>query len=405
MTYICTKGGEQMNQIIPQLIKKEAKRQCGFVNLIASENITSKNVMAALGSCLNNKYAEGYPGARYYGGCEVVDEVESYCQTLAKQLFNAEYANVQPHSGSQANAAAYMAVLKPGDTILSMSLDAGGHLTHGAKASQQGQIYKIVNYGLDANGVLDYAAIAKLAKEHKPKLIVAGGSAYSLVIDFARIAKVAKTAGALFMVDMAHFAGLVAAGLYPSPCECADIVTATTHKTLRGPRGGLILAKAEHAKTLDKAVFPGIQGGPLMHVIAAKAVCFEEALQPTFKKYMQDVINNTAYLCKGLQDRGLKIISGGTQTHLFLVDLTDAPKNGHAVQEELKTHKIIVNKNKIFGDKRPATETSGIRIGLPFITNFKKVDKNAIDELADIIAGVILDKPVPQPKILSRIFK
>ena len=392
--------------MIERLIKKEEKRQNSKINLIASENLASRAVMAAMGTCLTNKYAEGYPGARYYGGCEVVDEVEDYARTLCKKVFNAEHANVQPHCGSSANMAVYLALLKPGDTILSMSLDAGGHLTHGAKVSFSGKIYNIISYGLDADGVLDYLTLEKLAKEHKPKLIIAGGSAYSLIIDFERISKIAKSIGAYFMVDMAHFAGLVAAGLYPNPCDIADVVTSTTHKTLRGPRGGIILCKAQYAKAIDSAVFPGIQGGPLMNIIASKAICFEEALQPTFKKYIQDVINNTAYLCNGLKAAGIKILSGGTQTHLFLVDLTDTKKSGKQVQEELENHfGIIVNKNKIQGDKRTAVETSGIRIGLPFITNFRKVDKNALDELRDIIVSVILDKPAPKIKVLNRIFK
>jgi glycine hydroxymethyltransferase len=392
--------------MIDKLIVKEEKRQNSKINLIASENLASAAVMRAMGSCLTNKYAEGYPGARYYGGCEVVDEVEEHARTLAKKLFNADHANVQPHCGSSANMAVYMAMLKPGDTILSMSLDAGGHLTHGAKVSFSGKLYNIVPYGLDADGFLDYAGIEELAKKHKPKLIVAGGSAYSLIIDFERIAKVAKSVGALFMVDMAHFAGLVAAGLYPNPMEHADIVTSTTHKTLRGPRGGLILCKAEHAKAIDSAVFPGIQGGPLMNIIAAKAVCFEEALLPTYKHYIQNVINNTHYLCHGLKAAGIKIMSGGTETHLFLVDLTDTEKSGKVVQEELQSKfNVIVNKNKIQGDKRTAVETSGIRIGLPFITNFKKLDKNALDELCAIITHVIKGTPEPKIKYLRKIFK
>jgi glycine hydroxymethyltransferase len=262
-----------------------------------------------------------------------------------------------------------------------------------------------VHYGLDENGVLYYAEIERLAKQHKPKMIVTGGSAYSLVIDFERIAKIAKEVGAVFLVDMAHFAGLVAAGLHPNPCDYADIVTSTTHKTLRGPRGGLILCREQYAKAIDKAMFPGIQGGPLMNVIAAKAVCFEEALHPSFKKYQQDVIDNTKYLCEGLKEAGLKIMSGGTQTHVFLIDLTDSKKSGRQVQDELAKHNIVVNKNKIQGDKRSAVETSGIRIGLPFITNFKKVNKNALDELRDIIVAVVKDEPVPEGKILRKIFR
>jgi glycine hydroxymethyltransferase len=392
--------------VIEKLIKAEEKRQFSKINLIASENLASQAVMSAMGTCLTNKYAEGYPGARYYGGCEVVDKVEQHAINMAKKLFNAEHANVQPHCGSSANMAAYMAVIKPGDTILAMGLDSGGHLTHGAKVNFSGQLYNIVPYGMDEKGVLDYAGIEKLAKQHKPKIIVAGGSAYSLVIDFARIAKVAKDVGAVFMVDMAHFAGLVAAGLHPNPCEFADIVTSTTHKTLRGPRGGLILCRQEFAKAIDKAIFPGIQGGPLMNVIASKAICFEEAMHPGFKKYQQDVIDNAKYLSEQLKEAGIKIISGGTQTHLFLVDLTGCVKSGKQVQDELEEkYNVVVNKNKIQGDTRSAVETSGIRIGLPFITNFKKVNKNALDELCAIIVSVIKDTPAPQVKILNKIFR
>jgi glycine hydroxymethyltransferase len=391
---------------IKELIERENKRQRQKINMIASENFASKNVMAACGSCLTNKYSEGYPNARYYAGQENTDAVESYAIDLAKKIFGAEHANVQPHSGSQANQAAYFAILKPQDTILSMSLDAGGHLTHGAKPTQTGQVYNIVQYGLDEKGLLDYDQIEKLAKQHKPKLIVAGGSAYAMIIDFERISKIAKSVGAFFMVDMAHFAGLVAANLYPNPCKFADIVTSTTHKTLRGPRGGLILCRGELAKQIDKAVFPGIQGGPFMHIIAAKAVCFEEALQPSYKIYMQNVVKNTAYLCNKLQKAGIKMVGGGTETHLFLVDLTETQKSGKQVQEELEQKfKIVVNKNKIFNDKRGATETSGIRVGLAFITNFKKLDKNALDELADIFTHVILGKPEPKIKYLKRVFK
>jgi glycine hydroxymethyltransferase len=392
--------------MIKELIKKEELRQRRCINMIASENRASQAIMDACGSVFTNKYAEGYPSARYYAGNENADAVENYARDLAKKLFNAEHANVQPHSGSQANQAAYMAVLKAGDTILSMSLDAGGHLTHGAKVSQSGQIYKIVNYGLDQNGVLDYAQIEKLAKEHKPKLIVAGGSAYSLIIDFARIKKAADAVGALFMVDMAHFAGLVAVGLYPKPTESAGIGTSTTHNTLRGPRGGLILCRSALAPAIDKAVFPGIQGGPFINVIAGKAICFEEASQPMFKTYIQNVVNNTAYLCKTLQDAGVKMISGGTQSHLFLIDLTKTEKSGKAVQEELESKfNIVVNKNKIFNDPRNATETSGIRVGLAFITNFRGLNKCALDELGDIFKHVILGTPAPTIKHLKKIFK
>ena len=391
---------------IQELIKKEYKRQWSKINLIASENIASKNVMRAMGSCLTNKYAEGYPGARYYSGCEVVDEVENYCRDLACKLFEADHANVQPHCGSSANMAVYFGLLKPGDTILSMSLDAGGHLTHGAKVSFSGKIYNVVNYGLDAKGILDYKNLEKLAKEHKPQIIVAGCSAYSLVIDFERIAKVAKSVGAYFMVDMAHFAGLVAAGLYPNPMKWADVVTTTTHKTLRGPRGGMILCKEEFAKAIDKAVFPGSQGGPLMHVIAAKAVCLEEAFTKEYRRYMEKVAQNANYLCEELKKAGIKIISDKTETHLFLIDLRDTTKSGRQVQDELEQKfGIVTNKNKIQGDPRTAVETSGVRIGLPFITNLKKVDRRVLDEIKDCIVSVIMDKPEPVLKYIPKIFK
>jgi len=389
-----------------KLIKREEKRQFSKINMIASENIASRDVMRATGSCLTNKYAEGYPGKRYYAGNEITDRIEEYAIDLAKKLFFADHANVQPHSGSQANAAAYMAVLEPGDTVLMMSLDAGGHLTHGAKVNFSGKTYNVVPYGLDENGVINYAEIEALAKKHKPKLIQAGSTAYALQIDFERISKVAKSVDAVFMVDMAHIAGLVAADLHPNPCLWADIVTTTTHKTLRGPRGGLILCKEAFAKAIDKAVFPGLQGGPFMNVIAAKAVCFEEALQPNFKGYIKNVIDNTAYLCKGLQEKGIKMVGGGTETHLFLVDLTDCSKTGIQVRDELdQKFNVVVNQNKIFGDKRSAMETSGIRVGLPFITNFKKVDKNALDELRDIFVHVIKGGPEPKIKVLKKIFK
>jgi glycine hydroxymethyltransferase len=392
--------------IVEKLIKKEEKRQRSKVNLIASENLTSPAIMRAMGSVLTNKYAEGYPGARYYGGCEIVDEIENHAIEMAKKLFGAEHANVQPHSGSTANMAAYMAVLQPGDTILAMHLDSGGHLTHGAKVNFSGKLYNIVPYGLDENGVLDYKGIEELAKKHKPKLIQSGYTAYSLQIDFERLSKIAKDVGAIFMVDMAHIAGLVATGHHPSPVPHADIVTSTTHKTLRGPRGGLILCKSEYAKAIDKVIMPGIQGGPLMSVVGAKAICFEEALQPSFKKYIGDVVANTAYLCNGLKEAGLKIVSGGTQNHLFMIDLSDTQKSGKQVQEELDAkYGIVCNKNKIQGDKRSAVETSGIRIGLPFITNFKKVNKNALDELKDIIVAVVKDTPVPEGKLLKKIFR
>jgi glycine hydroxymethyltransferase len=391
---------------IEKLIKEEDKRQWHKINLIASENIASRNIMNAMGSCLTNKYAEGYPGARYYSGCETVDKVENYCREQACKVFEADHANVQPHCGSSANMAVYFALLKQGDTILSMSLDAGGHLTHGAPVSFSGKLYNIVNYGLDKNGVLDYAQIETLAKEHKPKIIVAGCSAYSLIIDFERIAKVAKEVGAYFMVDMAHFAGLVAAGFYPNPMKWADIVTTTTHKTLRGPRGGMILCKKEYAKAIDKAIFPCCQGGPLIHIIAAKAVCLEEAQSPDYKIYIDKVLKNTKYLCDALKKEGIEIISNGTETHLFLIDLRNTKKSGQQVQDELENkYGIVTNKNKIQDDPRSAQETSGVRIGLPFITNLKKVDHNILNEIKDCIVSVILDKPAPVLKYIPKVFR
>lgn len=394
--------------IIEKLIKEEEKRQFSKINLIASENLASHAVMQAMGSCLTNKYAEGYPGARYYGGCEIVDQVETHAIDLAKQLFDAEHANVQPHCGSAANMAVYMAMLQPGDTVLALDFSAGGHLTHGAKVNFSGKLYNIVPYGLNENGVLDYDGIEKLAKQHKPKMIQAGSTAYSLIFDIERIAKIAKSVGALFLFDMAHVAGLVAAGLHPNPCAHADFVTSTTHKTLRGPRGGLILCKKEYAQAIDKCIMPGIQGGPLMHVIAAKAVCFEEAMHPSFKKYQQDVIDNARYLCEGLKEAGIKIVSNGTQTHLFSIDLiaTGCKKSGKEVEDELnKKYNIVVNRNKVPGDTRGPLHASGIRIGVPFITNFKKVNKNALDELRDILVAVIFEKEPPKIKILNKIFK
>jgi glycine hydroxymethyltransferase len=391
---------------IERLIKEENKRQWHKINLIASENIASHRIMNAMGSCLTNKYAEGYPDARYYSGCETVDKVENYCRELACKVFGAEHANVQPHCGSGANMAVYFATIKPGDTILSMSLDAGGHLTHGAAVSFSGKLYNIINYGLDKDGILDYAGIEKLAKEHKPQIILAGGSAYSLIIDFERIQKIAKDVGAIFMVDMAHFAGLVAAGLHPNPVQYADIVTTTTHKTLRGPRGGMILCKKEYAKAIDKAIFPGCQGGPLMNIIAAKAVCLEEALNPEYKCYIDKVIKNTNYLCEALKKEGIEIISGKTETHLFLIDLRKTKKSGEQVQNELEAKfGIVTNKNKIQDDPRSAKETSGVRIGLAFITNLKKVDHNILDEIRDCIVSVVLDKPAPVLKYIPRVFK
>ncbi len=352
-------------------MQAEVVRQEEHIELIASENYASPRVMEAQGSVLTNKYAEGYPGKRYYGGCEYVDKAEQLAIDRVKQLFGADYANVQPHSGSQANAAVYMALLNPGDTILGMSLAHGGHLTHGAKVNFSGKIYNAVQYGLDvATGEIDYAQVEALALEHKPRMIVAGFSAYSRVVDWQRFRVIADKVGAYLFVDMAHVAGLVAAGVYPSPVQIADITTSTTHKTLRGPRGGIILAKAnpDIEKKLNSMIFPGIQGGPLMHVIAAKAVAFKEALQPEFKVYQAQVVANARVMAKVLIERGYKVVSGGTDNHLFLVDLTGKEISGKEAEEALGAANITVNKNSVPNDPRSPFVTSGIRIGTPAVT-------------------------------------
>ena len=354
-----------------QAIASEARRQEDHIELIASENYVSPRVLEAQGSILTNKYAEGYPSKRYYGGCENVDVVEELAIARAKQLFSADYANVQPHSGSQANAAAMMALLNPGDTVLGMSLSHGGHLTHGSSVSFSGKFYHAVQYGVDAEtGLIDYDAVQALATTHRPKLIIAGFSAYSQILDWERFREIADSVGAYLMADMAHVAGLVAAGLYPSPIPYADVVTTTTHKTLRGPRGGLILAKANEAleKKLNSAVFPGMQGGPLMHVIAGKAVAFAEALQPEFKQYQQQVINNAKMMAEVLQQRGYRIVSGGTENHLLLVDLIDKNITGKDADAALGRANITVNKNTVPNDPRSPFVTSGLRLGTPAVT-------------------------------------
>ncbi len=350
---------------------KERVRQEDHIELIASENYTSPQVMAAQGSCLTNKYAEGYPGKRYYGGCEYVDIVESLAIERARALFGADYANVQPHSGSQANAATYLALINPGDTILGMSLAHGGHLTHGAKVNFSGRIFHAVSYGVDPQtGLIDYDEIARLAREHKPRVIMGGFSAYSRVIDWTRFREIADEVGAYLVVDMAHVAGLVATGLYPSPVGIADVTTSTTHKTLRGPRGGLILARAnpDIEKRLNSLIFPGTQGGPLMHVIAAKAVAFAEALRPEFQSYQQQVVRNAQAMADTLMSRGFKVVSGGTDNHLMLVDLIDRPVTGKEAEEALGRAHITVNKNAVPNDPRSPFVTSGIRLGTPAIT-------------------------------------
>jgi glycine hydroxymethyltransferase len=356
---------------IASAIAEEAERQEDHIELIASENYASPRVMEAQGSVLTNKYAEGYPHKRYYGGCEYVDKVEVLAIERAKALFGADYANVQPHSGSQANAAAYLALLNPGDTILGMSLDAGGHLTHGAAPNFSGKVYKAVQYGLDnATGEVDYAQMEQLAREHRPKLLIGGFSAYSRTLDWARFRAIADSVGAYLLVDMAHVAGLVAAGVYPSPIPHADVVTSTTHKTLRGPRGGIILARSnpDIEKKLNSALFPGSQGGPLMHVIAAKAVCFKEALAPEFRVYQQQVLTNARVMATGFQKRGYNVVSGGTDNHLFLLDLVAKGITGKDADAALGRAFITVNKNAVPNDPRSPFVTSGLRIGTPAVT-------------------------------------
>jgi len=352
-----------------EVIRAETQRLSGQLEMIASENLPSLAVMEAEGSPLMAKYAEGYPGARYYGGCQFVDRAEDLARERLKMLFGAEYANVQPHSGTQANMAVYFAVLKPGDTILSMNLAHGGHLSHGSPVNFSGQLYRIVHYGVSRETeTIDYEEVRRLAREHRPKMILAGASAYPRVIDFEAFARIAEEVGAYFMVDMAHIAGLVAAGIHPSPVSYADFVTSTTHKTLRGPRGGFILARERYAKLLDKTVFPGIQGGPHMNIIAAKAVCFKEALSPEFKSYQQQVVANARRLAEVLSAEGFRLVSGGTDNHLLLVDLTPQGLTGAEAEELLAEAGITVNKNAIPFDPRPARVTSGIRIGTPAVT-------------------------------------
>jgi glycine hydroxymethyltransferase len=374
-------------------IEKERRRQEEHIELIASENYTSPRVMQAQGSVLTNKYAEGYPGKRYYGGCEYVDIAEQLAIDRLKQLFGADYANVQPHSGSQANAAVYFALLNPGDTILGMSLDHGGHLTHGAKVNFSGKIFNAFQYGLDANtGEIDYAQVERLAKEHKPKMIVAGFSAYSRVIDWQRFRDIADSVGAYLFVDMAHVAGLVAAGVYPSPVQIADVTTSTTHKTLRGPRGGLILARAnpEIEKKLQSLVFPGTQGGPLMHVIAAKAVAFKEALEPEFKDYARQIVANARAMAQVIMQRGYDVVSGGTDNHLFLISLIKQGITGKAADAALGAANITVNKNTVPNDPQSPFVTSGLRIGTPAVTTrgFKEAE---VKQLAHWMCDVLDD--------------
>ena len=369
---------------VADAMQLELDRQKRNIELIASENIVSPAVMAAMGSVLTNKYAEGYPAKRYYGGCECVDIVENIAIERAKQLFGAEHVNVQPHSGSQANFAVYNAFLKPGDTVIGMSLDCGGHLTHGSPANLSGKLYNFVPYGVTEEGFIDYDELERLACEVKPKLIVAGASAYPRTIDFRRIGKIAKLAGSLFMVDMAHIAGLVAAELHESPVPFADFVTTTTHKTLRGPRGGMILCKEEYAKEIDKAIFPGSQGGPLMHVIAGKAVCFGEALKPEFKAYQEQIVKNAKALASALLEKGFNLVSGGTDNHLMLVDLRPFSITGKELDKRLDTVYITVNKNAIPNDPEKFFITSGVRIGTAAVTSRGLVEEDMV-KIAQLI--------------------
>ena len=375
---------------VAQAILDEQARQNSHIELIASENWVSKAVMAAMGSVLTNKYAEGYPGKRYYGGCGCVDVVEDLARERAKKLFGCDYVNVQPHSGAQANMAVQFAILNPGDTIMGMNLDHGGHLTHGSPANMSGKYFKVVPYGVNDDGFLDYDKMEELALECKPKMIIAGASAYARTIDFKRIREICDKVDAVMMVDIAHIAGLVAAGLHPSPFPYADVVTTTTHKTLRGPRGGMILANQAAADkyNFNKAVFPGIQGGPLMHVIAAKAVCFEEALSDDFKVYQQNIVNNAQALCKGLLSRDIDIVSGGTDNHLMLVDLKKYNLTGKQVEKWLDEAHITCNKNTIPNDPQSPFVTSGIRLGTPAVTS-RGMNEEDMDKIAEAIAAVI----------------
>ena len=375
---------------IADAIQAEMERQNSHLELIASENWVSKAVMAAMGSPLTNKYAEGYPGKRYYGGCQCVDVVEDLARERAKKLFGCDYANVQPHSGAQANLAVFFAMLEPGDKVMGMNLDHGGHLTHGSPVNISGKYFNVVSYGVNDEGVIDYDKVREIAVKEKPKMIIAGASAYARIIDFKKFREIADEVGAYLMVDMAHIAGLVAAGLHPSPIPYADVVTTTTHKTLRGPRGGMILCNKEAAEkyNFNKAIFPGTQGGPLMHVIAAKAVCFKEALSDDFKVYQQGIIDNAQALCHGLMERGIKIVSGGTDNHLMLVDLTNFDLTGKAVEKLLDAAHITCNKNTIPNDPKSPFVTSGVRLGTPAVTS-RGMNTEDMDRIAEAIALVI----------------
>ena len=394
---------EKYDSEVGQAMDKELKRQQRNLELIASENIVSPAVMAAMGSILTNKYAEGYPGKRYYGGCEFVDIVEDIARKRACELFGAEHANVQPHSGAQANMAVYFAFLKPGDTVMGMNLSEGGHLTHGSPVNMSGSYYNFVEYGVDAETHrIDYDKLQAQAKEVKPKMIVAGASAYARIIDFKRLREIADEVGAMLMVDMAHIAGLVAAGVHPNPVEWADIVTTTTHKTLRGPRGGLILCKEEYAKAIDKAIFPGIQGGPLMHVIAGKAVCLGEALKPEFKEYGKKVVENAQALANGLTKRGVNLVSGGTDNHLMLIDLSGTELTGKELEHRLDEVYITANKNTVPNEQRSPFVTSGVRLGTPAVTT-RGLTVEDMDQIAECISLAINDFDANADKIRSMV--
>jgi len=383
---------EQLRRVDPDVylaLEKEKAREREKIVLIASENYASQAVMEAQGSIFTNKYAEGYPGRRYYGGCEYADEVETLAITRAQELFGADHVNVQPHSGSQANMAVYLSFLKPGDTILGMSLNHGGHLSHGASVNFSGHLFRSVTYGVDSKtGYIDYNELGRIAREHKPRMIIAGASAYSRILDFKAFSDISREVGAFFMADIAHIAGLIAAGIHPSPIRYADFVTTTTHKTLRGPRGGMIMCKSAHARAIDKMIFPGIQGGPLVHVIAAKAVALKEALSAEFRTYQQQVVRNAQELAQELSARGFKIFSGGTDNHLMLVDLTGENITGKEAEEALDSAGITVNKNAIPYDSRPPAVTSGIRLGTPCVTT-RGMGEPEMTEIADIISHVL----------------
>ena len=393
---------EDIRTVDPEIanaITDEFERQNSHIELIASENWVSPAVMSAMGSILTNKYAEGYPGKRYYGGCECVDVVEELARERAKKLFGCEYVNVQPHSGAQANMAVQFAILKPGDTVMGINLDHGGHMTHGSPVNFSGTYFNIVPYGVNDEGFIDYENVRAIAQECQPKMIIAGASAYARTIDFKKFREIADEVGAVLMVDMAHIAGLVAAGLHPSPIPYAHVVTTTTHKTLRGPRGGMILCSQEMQDkyNFNKAIFPGTQGGPLMHVIAAKAVCFKEALEPEFKEYQQQIVKNAQALCKGLQDRGIKIVSGGTDNHLMLVDLTPFELTGKAVEKLMDEAHITANKNTIPNDPKSPFVTSGIRLGTPAATS-RGLKEEDFDKVAEAIAMLIKEgEPAIEP--------